>query len=81
MLDLGDLATIIRLTEIELFELQRKIDGSDIEASNNAAEIIVHTDNLAAKLKMMYKNLWDEDSGYPDYQELVADYKNYPPFV
>ena len=81
MLDLGDLATIIRFTEIEIFQLQKKIENSDLEESNNAAEIIVYTDNLAVKLKKMYGDLWDKDSGYPTYQELVSDYKKYPPFV
>jgi hypothetical protein len=81
MLDLGDLATIIRFTEIEIFQLQNKIEGSDLEESNNAAEIIVYTDNLSVKLKNMYEELWREDSGYPNYQELVSDYKKYPPFV
>ena len=81
MLDLGDLATIIRFTEIEIFQLQKKIEGSDLEESNNAAEIIVYTDNLSVKLKNMYEAIWDEDSGYPNYQELVSDYKKYPPFV
>ncbi len=81
MLDLGDLATIIRFTEVEFFELQKRIDSSDLEASNNAAEIIVYTDNLAVKLKKMYEELWDKDSGYPSYQELVSDYKKYPPFI
>lgn len=81
MLDLGDLATIIRLTEIEIFELQKKINSSDMEESNNAAEIIIHTDDVATKLKQMYDGLWNEDSGYPPYQDLVSDYKNYPPFV
>lgn len=81
MLDLGDLATIIRFTEIEIFQLQKKIEGSDLEESNNAAEIIVYTDNLSVKLKNMYEKLWHEDSGYPNYQELVSDYKKYPPFV
>lgn len=81
MLDLGDLATIIRFTEIEIFQLKNKIEGSDLEESNNAAEIIVYTDNLSVKLKNMYEELWYEDSGYPNYQELVSDYKKYPPFV
>ncbi len=81
MLNLGDLATIIRFTEIELFQLQKKIEGPDLEESNNAAEIIVYTDNLSVKLKNMYEELWHDDSGYPNYQELVSDYKKYPPFV
>ncbi len=81
MLDLGDLATIIRFTEVEIFQLQKKIDSSDLEESNNAAEIIVYTDNLAVKLKNMYEEQWDQDSGYPVYQELVSEYKKYPPFV
>ena len=81
MLDLGDLATLIRFTEIEIFQLQKKIESYDLEESNNAAEIIVYTDNLAVKLKKMYGDLWDKDSGYPIYQELVSDYKKYPPFV
>ncbi|MBC6907369.1 hypothetical protein DWB84_18180 [Saccharophagus sp. K07] len=81
MLNLGDLATLIRLTQIELFELQKAIDGPDIEASNNAAEMIVHTDDVATKLKHMYEALWHEDSGYPNYEELVDDYKKFPPFT
>jgi hypothetical protein len=81
MLDLGDIATLIRFTEIEIFELQKKIESSNMEESNNAAEIIVYTDNLSVKLKNMYEELWDQDSGYPAYQELVSDYKKYPPFV
>lgn len=81
MLDLGDLATIIRFTEIEILQLQRKIESADLEESNNAAEIIVYTDNLSVKLKNMYEELWREDSGYLNYQELVSDYKKYPPFV
>jgi hypothetical protein len=81
MLDLGDLATIMRFTEVEIFQLQKKINGSDLEDSNNAAEMIVYTDNLAKKLRTMYEALWDKDSGYPPYQELVSDYKKYPSFV
>ena len=81
MLDLGDLATLIRFTEIEIFQLQKKIESYDLEESNNAAEIIVYTDNLAVKLKKMYGDQWDKNSGYPTYQELVSDYKKYPPFV
>ncbi len=81
MLDLWDLATIIRLTEIELFELGKKIDGPDQEESDNAAEVIIQTDNLAVKLKAMYESNWNVESGYPDYQELISSYKKYPPFV
>ncbi len=81
MLELGDLATIIRLIEIELFQLQKKIEGDDLEESDNAAEIIVYTDNLAVKLKNMYEALWDQNSGYPPYPALVADYRKYPPFL
>jgi hypothetical protein len=76
MLDIGDLATIIHFIEIEIFQLQKKIGGYDIEESNNAEEIIVYTDKLSVKLKNMYEELWYEDSGYPSYQELISDYKN-----
>jgi len=81
MLCLWGLTTIIRLTEIELFDLQKKIDGLDQEESDNAAEIIVQTDDLAVKLRAMYESAWDKESGYPDYQELVSDYKKHHPFI
>lgn len=81
MLELGDLTTLIRLTGTEVFALQQDIDGPDVEKSNSAAEMIIHTDDLTTKLKQMYEELWDSSSGYPCYEQLVSDYKNYPPFV
>jgi len=80
MLNLGDLATLIRLTEIEIHELQKKIDGPDDEDSSNAAEIIIHTDTLSEKLKDMYLKQWNKDCGYPEYEKLLETYKKYPPF-
>ena len=81
MLDLGDLLTLIRLTEIEIFELQKAIDGSDEIEKNNAGEIIIQIDNLAKKLQSLYESQWSEDSDYPSYHEFISAIKNHPPFL
>ena len=80
MLDLGDLATLIRLTEIEIFALQQAIDGDDEEERNNAGEIIVQVDSLSAKLKNMYESAWTSETGYPSYSDYIVQIKQYPPF-
>jgi hypothetical protein len=80
MLDLGDLLTLIRLVEIEMFELHNAIDGDNDEASNNAAEIVVQVDSLSKKLKSMYESELCGSENYPQYDEFVNDIKKYPPF-
>ena len=81
MLDLGDLLTLIRLTEIEIFELQKEINGEDEVEQNNAGEIIVQIDSLSVKLSSMYETKWNEDCGYPSYEKYIHRIKSYPPFT
>ena len=80
MLDLGDLLTLVRLVQIEIFELQKDIDGEDEEARDDAGEVIIQTDALSSKLKAMYEAQWNEKSNYPSYDQFLKDIKEYPPF-
>ena len=81
-LELGDLAQLIRLVEIDLFQLQNEIDGEDLQKSNDAAEVIIQTHHLATKLERIYRELWKmEKRTYPDYDALVMAYKKHPPFI
>ena len=75
MLDLGDLLTLIRLTELELNTLQADIDGDDEQAKNDAGEVIVQVDTLANKLKKMYLNAYSDDCGYPNYEEYIQQFR------
>lgn len=81
MLDLGDLLTLIRLVEIEIFDLQKALDGDDDEASNNAGEIIVQVDGLSKKLREMYELNWGGNENYPKYEDFIKDIKKYPPVL
>lgn len=71
MLDLGDLLTLIRLTELEIESLQRDIDGDDEDAKNDAGEVIIQVDQLSRKLRHMYEQSRQSDSSYPTYEEFV----------
>ena len=62
MLDLGDLLTLIRLVQTEVFDLQSDINGDDGEARDNAGELIVQVDVLSSKLKNLYESKWDKNS-------------------
>lgn len=80
MLDLGDLLTLIRLVQIEIFDLQSDINRDDEEARDNAGELIVQVDELSSKLKNLYESKWDKNSNYPSYENFINDLKNHPPF-
>ncbi len=80
MLDLGDLLTLIRLFQIEIFDLQSDINGGDEEVRDNAGEVIVQVDALSSKLKSLYESKWDKNSNYPSYEHFINDLKKYPPF-
>ncbi len=80
MLDLGDLLTLIRLVQIEIFDLQSDINGGDEETRDNAGEVSVQVDALSSKLKSLYESKWDKNSNYPSYENFIKDLKKYPPF-
>jgi len=80
MFDLGDLATLIRLVEIDIHNLKIETESEDDETRDNAGEIILQIDSLAGKLKNEYEKLWTENSSYPSHVEYLAKIKSLPPF-
>jgi len=72
MLDIDDLMTLVRLTEVELHDLQEDINGTDKQLKDDAGEMIGQVENLSAKLKGMYQEQWDEGSHYPSYEQLLG---------
>ena len=72
MLDIDDLMTLVRMTEVELHELQEDINGTDKQAKDDAGEMIGQVKSLAAKLKGMYEAQWDDGSHYPSYDQLLG---------
>ncbi|MDH5178279.1 MAG: hypothetical protein OEZ39_19825 [Gammaproteobacteria bacterium] len=80
MFDLGDLATLIRLVEIDLYHLKLDTDSEDDETRDNAGELIIQVDNLAGKLKIEYEAQWTDENGFPRYVEYLEIIKRHPPF-
>lgn len=68
---LGDLAVLIQVLEKELDSLHQEIESEEEAISDDAAELSTPYWLLSMKLKRMYNQLWEEDSNYPPYEELV----------
>jgi hypothetical protein len=81
MLDATDLLQLIRLTHIELHQMQIDLDSDDDETRNNAGELIVQTENLANKLKLLYNQAISDDDDPISYDDFIQQIECFRPFT
>ena len=62
---------MIRLTELEIINLNNNINGRDELAKDDAGEMLIQFDALATKLKDMYELIYTEESAYPLYSDFI----------
>lgn len=71
MLSTADILNIIRLVELDLQQIYADLNSDDDEKSNNAGEMVIQTENLAKKLKIMYEETSPDYSEYPKYDDFI----------
>lgn len=71
LLSTADVLNIIRLVELDLQQIYVDLESGDNEKCNNAGEIVLQTEELAKKLKIMYEDLSPDYSEYPRYDDYI----------
>ncbi len=72
LLTLNDLALLIELVERELVDISDNIIN-DAEFADDYKALLVQVGVTSDNLRAEYKSQWNEDSGFPSYEELVAE--------
>lgn len=71
-LSLNDLTLLIELVERELADLNENIT-KDSEYAEDYKELLVQVGVTSDNLRTEYKSQWNEDSGFPSYEELLVE--------
>lgn len=71
-LTLNDLTLLIELVERELADLNENIN-QDAEFADDYKELLVQVGITSDNLRTEYKSQWSEESGFPSYDELLAE--------
>ncbi len=71
-LNLNDLSLLIELVERELVDLSDNITN-DVEFADDYKELFVQVGVTSDNLRSEYKSQWTQDSGFPPYEELIAE--------
>ena len=71
-LTLNDLTLLIELVERELVDLNENIT-QDAEFADDYKELVVQVGVTSDNLRAEYVSQWTEDSGFPSYDELIAE--------
>lgn len=71
-LTLNDLTLLIELVERELVDLRANITD-DAEFADDYKELLVQVGVTSDNLRTEYKSLWNGDSDFPPYEELIVE--------
>jgi len=71
-LTLNDLTLLIELVERELVDLNENITN-DKEFADDYKELLVQVGVTSDNLRAEYKSQWNQESGFPSYEELIAE--------
>ena len=71
MLDETDILNLIRLNYLELKQIYSDLESNDEKRSNDAGEMVLQSEALQNKLKVMYESLSPDYNTLPKFEDYI----------